>query len=140
LIEQKYKIGPDGKPSTEGLSDLLLSLKQSGAEWIAFGPDSYSTSIADILGPALKEVKLPVFSTTEGNMFPVGVLAGLVSKYYSIGQFCGYKAEQILVQKKAAAEIPIETLKRFSYIIRMEVARELKFYPPVSMFNYAEIL
>lgn len=140
LFEQKFRIGKNGKPSSEGLSDLLLSLKRSGVEWILIGPDSYSTTIADSYGPALRDVKLPVFVTTEGNMFPVGILAGLVSKYYSVGQFTGYKAEQILVQKKPASAIPIESLKRFSYIIRMDVAKELKFYPPVSMFNYAEIL
>lgn len=140
LFERKFRIGADGKPSPEGVIDLLRDLKRSGAEWLLLGPDSYSTSIGDILGPALREVGLPVFATTEGNMFPSGVLAGLISKYYSVGQFSAYKAEQILVQKQPAAAVPVETLKRFSYIIRMEVAKELKFYPPVSMFNYAEIL
>jgi len=141
FIEEKYKIGADGKPSSEGVLGLLRNLKQSGAEWLLFGPDSYSTSIADVLAPAMREVGLPVFVTTESVVkWPTVILAGLVSKYYSIGQFTAYKAEQILVKKQPAAAIPVETLKRFSYVIRMDVAKELKFYPPVSMFNYAEIL
>ncbi len=140
LIEQKYRIGADGNASPEGVPELLRNLRRNGAEWLLIGPDTYSTTIADILGPALREARLPVFVTTEGNMFPVGVLAGLISKYYSVGQFAGYKAEQILVGRKPASAIPIEALKRFSYVIHMDVAKELKFYPPVSMFNYAEIL
>ena len=64
----------------------------------------------------------------------------MVSRYYGVGQFTGYKAEQILVQKTDPAAIPVETLKRFSYQIRMSVAERLKLPPPLPMFNYAELI
>ena len=35
---------------------------------------------------------------------------------------------------------PVDTLKRFSYQIRMSVAEKLKLPPPLPMFNYAEFL
>ena len=40
----------------------------------------------------------------------------------------------------APEAVPIETLKRFSYQIRISVAEKLKLPPPLPMFNYAEIL
>jgi len=67
-------------------------------------------------------------------------LSGLVSRYYSVGQFTAHKAEQILIGKQAAETIPIETLKRFSYQIRISVAEKLKLPPPLPMLSYAEIL
>ena len=141
LLERTFKLGADGKPVADGVANVLHDLKNNGAEWLLIGPDSYLTSIPEIIGPALREVKLPVFATTEAVIkFPEGVLAGLVCKYYSIGQFAGFKAEQILVKKEKVSDIPIQTLRRFSYIVHIDVAKELLFYPPVSMFNYAEIL
>jgi putative ABC transport system substrate-binding protein len=141
LIERHFKIGADGKPTPEGVADILQDIKKNGAEWLLIGPDSYFGSILDIMGPAVREAKLPAFSAVEAAvMAPEGILAGLVCKYYSIGQFTGYKAEQILMGKKAPAAIPVETLKRFSYVVRIGVAKEFHFYPPVSMFNYAELL
>lgn len=141
LIERTFKIAADGKPSPEGVSDILSDIKKSGAEWLLIGPDSYFSSIVDVMAPAVREAKLPAFAAVEAAvMGPEGILAGLVCKYYSVGQFTGYKAEQILLGKKAPADIPIETLNRFSYVVRIGVAKELRFYPPVSMFNYAEIL
>ena len=69
-----------------------------------------------------------------------GALSGLVSRYYSVGQFTAHKAEQILVGKQAAATVPVETLKRFSFQVRMPAAHRLKLPPPLAMFNYAEII
>jgi putative ABC transport system substrate-binding protein len=141
LIERSFKVGPDGKPTSEGVGDILRDIKKNGAEWLLIGPDSYFGSILDIMGPAVRETKLPAFAAVEAAaMAPEGILAGLVCKYYSIGQFSGYKAEQILTGKTTPSAIPVETLKRFSYVVRINVAKELQFFPPVSMFNYAEIL
>jgi hypothetical protein len=34
----------------------------------------------------------------------------------------------------------VETLKRFSFIVRMDAARKIGLLPPVSLFNYAEFV
>ena len=73
-------------------------------------------------------------------MREAGSIAGLVARYDSVGQLAAVKCLQILVEKRPAASIPVEMLKRFSLIINMKVARELEIYPPISMLNYAEIL
>ncbi len=71
---------------------------------------------------------------------PANIVAGLVSKYYEVGQFTAYKAEQILWGKRAPQSIPIETLKRFSFIVRLAVAKQIKVLPPLALFNYAEFI
>ena len=50
------------------------------------------------------------------------------------------KSEQILVGQTRPADIPVETLRRFSLIVNMEVARALHLYPPLAMLNYAEVI
>ncbi len=69
-----------------------------------------------------------------------GALSGLVSRYYSVGQFTAHKAEQILVDRISPSAIPIETLKRFSYQIRISAAEKLNLPPPLPMLGYAELI
>ena len=119
---------------------MIAELKTRGAQWLYLPPDSYLGTIAqDVIIPAAMEAGMPTFASTE-QLMQAGALSGLVSRYYGVGQFTGYKAEQILVQKMNPAAIPVETLKRFSYQIRMSVAEKLKLPPPLPMFNYAEFI
>ena len=60
-----------------------------------------------------------------------------MSRYYAVGQFTGYKAEQIL-NGADPATIPVEPLARFSLIVNLHTATRLKFYPPLSLLRYAE--
>jgi hypothetical protein len=86
--------------------------------------------VARIAAPAM-EARLPTFSATEGVLnAPAPILAGLVSSYYTIGQFAGHKAAQVLGKGTRARDIPIETLSRYSFVVRMEVAKTLGFLPP----------
>jgi len=85
------------------------------------------------------EIGLPTFASTE-QLMQAGALSGLVSRYYSVGQFTAHKAEQILVDHVPPSAIPIEPLKRFSYQIRMSAAEKLHLPPPLPMLGYAELI
>ena len=140
LIEATFERGTDNKVIAAGIEEKILALKQAGAEWLYLGPDSFLFSQIERIAAAALEHRLPTFSATEGALNAhAPVLAGLVSSYYAIGQFAALKAEQILVKGKKARDIPIETLSRYSFIVRMKVAKQLDFLPPVSLFNYATI-
>jgi putative ABC transport system substrate-binding protein len=135
-----FRIDAAGRPSAEGAAGLVGELKQAGAQWLYLPPDSFLNQQArDLVIPASLAVGLPAFASTEALM-ATGALAGLVSRYYNVGQFAAYKAEQILVHGMAPARIPVETLSRFSLQISLPVARRLGLLPPLAMFNYAEIL
>ncbi|MBL8521805.1 MAG: ABC transporter substrate-binding protein [Betaproteobacteria bacterium] len=138
LIEQTFDRAPDGKPVATGVEDKVAALKRAGAEWLYLGPDTYLFSQIERVANAAAELQLPTFSATEAALTgKAPVLAGLVASYYTIGQFAGFKAEQILIKGKRARDIPIETLSRYSFIVRMDVAKRLDILPPVSLFNYA---
>ncbi len=141
LVERKFALDPTTqKPTAEGAADLIREMKQNKVDWLYLPPDSFLGTLAkSVIIPTATEVGLPTFASTE-QLMEAGALAGLVSKYYNIGQFTAYKAEQILTGKKTAMQIPIETLTRFSFQVQMDEAAKLKLYPPLSMFNYAEFI
>jgi putative tryptophan/tyrosine transport system substrate-binding protein len=139
-ITRTFRLDANRKVTAEGAADLVRELKEAGSQWLYLPPDSFLGTLAqDVIIPAAMEVGLPTFASTE-QLMQAGALSGLVSRYHSIGQFTAHKVEQILLGKVAAETVPIETLKRFSYQIRISVAEKLKLPPPLPMFNYAEIL
>ena len=139
-ITRTFRLDAQRKVTAEGAGELVRELKEAGAQWLYLPPDSFLGTLAqDVIIPAAMEVGLPTFASTE-QLMQAGALSGLVSRYHSVGQFTAHKVEQILVAKAAPETVPIETLKRFSYQIRISVAEKLKLPPPLPMFNYAEIL
>ncbi len=139
-ISRTFRMDANRKVHAEGAAELVRELKEAKAEWLYLPPDSFLGTLAqDIIIPTAMEVGLPTFASTE-QLMQAGALSGLVSRYYSVGEFTAHKAEQILVGKQQPATIPIETLKRFSYQIRISAAEKLKLPPPLPMFNYAEII
>ena len=139
-VERTFRLDASRKVSAEGAADLVRELKEAKAQWLYLPPDSFLGTLAqDVIIPTAMEVGLPTFASTE-QLMQAGALSGLVSRYYAVGEFTAHKAEQILAGKQRAEAIPIETLKRFSYQIRISAAERLKLPPPLPMFNYAEIL
>lgn len=135
-----FRLDAAGRPTAEGTEQLVRELKDAGAQWLYLPPDTFLNQQArDRVIPAAAAAGLPTFASTEALM-AAGALAGLVSRYYNVGQFAGYKAEQILVHNTPPGRIPVETLSRFSLQVNLAVARRLGLLPPLAMFNYAELL
>lgn len=89
---------------------------------------------------AARDVGLPSFAGAENFIRASHGLVGLVSRYYNVGQYVGYLAEQILVDGRQPGELEIRNLDRFSLIVNMATAHQLEFYPPLSMLAIAEFV
>jgi putative tryptophan/tyrosine transport system substrate-binding protein len=139
-VSRTFRLDANRKVTAEGAADLVRELKEAKAQWLYLPPDSFLGTLAqDVIIPTAMEIGLPTFASTE-QLMQAGALSGLVSRYHSVGQFTAHKAEQILVGKQAPSTVPIETLKRFSYQVRISAAEKLHLPPPLPMFNYAEII
>lgn len=136
LLQQAVPV-VDGQPQGDAIPGMVQAFKQAGAEWLYIPPDTFLNDMRDVLTGAALEQRLPAFSATERFITYSNGLAGLVCRYYNIGQFAGFKAEQIL-NGVPAGTIPIQTLTRFSLLIRFAVAKRLDFYPPLNLLRYAE--
>lgn len=115
-------------------------LKEQKVDITYLPSDSFLISHAKALVSASHGASVPVFSATEGPIRKAGAYMGLVSRYYNVGQFAAYKAQQILFEGKQVADVPVETLKRFSFIVNMSSAKELDRYPPVTIMQTAEVV
>lgn len=139
-VERTFRLDAHRKPTAEGAIELVRELKEAGAQWLYLPPDSFLGTLAEsLIVPTAMQLGLPTFASTE-QLMQAGALSGLVSRYYNVGQFTAHKAEQILVEKRAASSIPVETLKRLSYQIRMPAAKRLNLPPPLPMLSYAELI
>ncbi|MCA0244398.1 MAG: ABC transporter substrate-binding protein [Proteobacteria bacterium] len=139
-VERSFRLDAQRKPTAEGAAELVREIKDAGAQWLYLPPDSFLGTLSEgVIIPAAMEQGLPTFASTE-QLMQAGALCGLVSRYYSIGQFTAHKAEQLLIGRKKVSEVPVEALKRFSYQIRMTAAHKLKMPPPLPMLNYAEVI
>jgi putative tryptophan/tyrosine transport system substrate-binding protein len=139
-VERTFRQDAQKKPSAEGAADLVRELKEAGAQWLYLPPDCFLGTLAEsVIIPAAMEVGLPTFATTE-QLMQGGALSGLVSRYHNVGQFTAHKAAQVLVSKQTPALVPMETLKRFSFQVRMPAAHKLNLSPPLALMGYAELL
>lgn len=128
----------DGRPDVAALPDAVRALKDDGADWLYIPPDSFLNVNRLPLTESATAIGLPSFASAENFVRDAMALLGLVSRYYNVGQFTGYVAEQILVHGASPQSIPVESLDRFSLLINMAAAHALDFYPPMSMLTIAE--
>jgi putative ABC transport system substrate-binding protein len=139
-VERKFRLDANGRVTAEGAADLVREIKQANAEWLYLPPDSFlGTQAKEVVIPAAMAAGLPTFASTE-QLMDTGALTALVSPYFMVGQFTAHKAKQILVDGVPAKDIPVETLKRLSFKVRMDAVEKLNMPPPLSLFNYAEII
>ena len=140
VIARPFNTDAAGRPTADGVEEMVAQLRASKADWLYLLPDTFLGTIYDRVTPAALAAGLPTFGAAELAIREGGALVGLVSRYYSVGQLAGTKAVDILSHGTPPSRIPIETLKRFSLIINMRIAKSLGIYPPIAMLNYAELV
>lgn len=136
----RVPLDASGKPRADSLPDLVRQVADAKPDFLYLGPDSFLGANSEAVSAAALEMHVPTFVSSEVYLKEADALAGLVSIYYNMGQFCAFKAEQILVHGVSPRDIPFETLKRFSYMIRTDVARKVGQYPPLGLLNMAELM
>ena len=140
LFAAPIPINQQNQPELGRLPSVLDALQVNKPQLVYLPSDSLIISNAATIVAEIHKRNIPTFSATEGPIRQAGATFGLVARYYNVGRFAAYKAEQILFKKVDPRDIPIETLKRFSLLINMESALEHRFYPPISVLKIAEVI
>ncbi len=130
----------DGQPMASALPALVGEVAQLGPQFLYLGPDSFLGENAQAVTDAANAVGLPTFTSTERLLAGSDALYGLVAPYAEVGRLTASKVDQILFEGAAVSEIPVTTLPRFSYQIRLDVARNLGVPPAMSLLDFAEII
>jgi len=140
LIEAPLDIADNGKPQLGSVFNNIARIAASEPDFLYLPPDSFLIANADSIIATANRYKLASFSSTEVPIRQSGALLGIVSTYYSVGKFAGYKTKQILVGQRSPASLPIETLKKFSLLVNITTAKKIDFFPPISMLSVAEVV
>lgn len=140
LLVEPVGMTPAGDPDPATLAPQIHKLKQRGAEWLYLGPDTFvAFTHRQLTTEASVKAGLPAFSANESAIRDAHSLFGLFSPVENMARFVAYKAAQVLSGEKKVAEVPIETLQRFSVLVNMCVAQSLKTYPPMALLSYADV-
>jgi putative tryptophan/tyrosine transport system substrate-binding protein len=128
------------KPTPEGIVAAMRQLVAKKPDFVYIPSDSFLIKNANVLVREANAAQIPVFAATEAPIRNDGALLGLVSTYSNVGELAAYKAEQILTGRLPAAQIPIESLDRFTFLVNMGTAKRLGIYPPLSVIKLAELI
>jgi putative tryptophan/tyrosine transport system substrate-binding protein len=140
LLEAPIPLDGDGEPDTAAIPALVASLKTRGADFLYIGPETFIRgALQDVVVRAALAARLPSFCPLESAVRGHGALFGLVSPPNNVGRFAAFKAMRILQKQASAADMPIETLQRFSPLINMQTALRLEVYPPLLLLDVAEV-
>ncbi|CAO3352649.1 ABC transporter substrate-binding protein [Azospirillum palustre] len=141
LVEEPVPLNDRGEPVAAAVPDALARVAARGAEVLYIGPDTFiAFHNRSVVAAEALRLRLPTFSVTELIVRTDKAMLALASSAYGIGRFTAFKAAQILIDRTDPADIPVETLKRFSVIINMATVRALEYYPPIGLLNFAEII
>ena len=137
-----FNLNASQQPTIDGIDTILAALKGRGVDWLYLGPDSFLFTQIDTVAGLATALGIPTFAATESHLHSrAPVMVGLVSKFLHVGQFSAYKAMAMLGSERANRQekvVPIEALRRFSFIVRMDTVRKLGIYPPLRLLDYAE--
>ncbi|WP_434340031.1 ABC transporter substrate binding protein [Motilimonas cestriensis] len=130
----------DGKPDPNSVAHIAKLMKKHRIQMAYLPPDSFIITQGKSVIEQLHQAGIPTFSATETPIRDHQALLGVVGRYYSVGQFAGFKAEQILSKRYQPTEIAIEGLSQYSYIVNLSAAESLDYYPPISVLKIAEVI
>lgn len=140
VVAKQVPADAAGKPIAASLPGVVGALADEKVDLIYIGSSSFILNNRAAFTRAAVARGVPVAAAGEVPVVEADALLGLVSRYYSVGQLTGTRAEQILVEGRQPADIPVEALSRFSLMVNMEVAHKLGIYPPLGIMNAIEVI
>lgn len=130
----------DGKPSLASVPAAVAKLARAKVQLVYLPSDSFIIGHGKSIIPEIHQYGMPTFSATEGPIRKAGALIGIVSNYFTVGQFAAFKATQILVHHRDPGSIPIQTLAKFTFLVNLNTMNALHYYPPVQVLDFAEVV
>jgi putative ABC transport system substrate-binding protein len=137
LIVRPVPLTAKQKPDPATIPQLVKQIAEAGAQALYIGPDSFLAVHADTLTNVAIEFRLATFAATENPLRKSRAMMGLVSNYFTLGQFVAFKSLRLLRGEIRPGDSPINTLSRFSFMLNLDVVRAIDRYPPLTMLRYA---
>lgn len=140
LIALELKLGRDGHPKKEDIPSKIAELKAAGVDFISLGSSSFLRDNQDIFTRSAVEQGIPVLSPYESTVRNSSALLSVAARYEDVGRIAGEQARAILLDGEVPGDLPVRSVKQYSYLVNMKVARQLNLFPSVEILQYAQIV
>lgn len=138
LVALELDLGLDGHPKTKDISPKVGELKAEGVDFIYLGSSSFLRANQDIFTKSAVDQRIPVLSPYESMVRNSNALLSVAARYEDVGRVAGEQARAILLDGKIPGDLPIRSVKQYSYLVNMKVARQLNLFPSVEILQYAQ--
>ncbi len=122
--------------SVEELRAGLRALQPGDVDAIMYVPDAMVASQTDLIIESARAKRLPTMLRDRGGVAK-GALAAYGESYYMIGRLAAKQVQRILLGANPA-DMPVEQLDRFYFVINLKTARALGLTIPQSMVARAD--
>lgn len=140
VVEEQLALGEDGLPDVDAIRPAMQALAEKRPAFLVTVSSTFIIRNIEAYTAAAVEAGLPVFTSAELPIRQGRAMLALFASLSSIGQVAGYQAEQILREGADPASLPTPSLRRFTLLINMPVALELRRYPPMLVLQFAELM
>lgn len=140
LLDRRVPLDGQGRPDASAIPRLISELAVREPQFLYLGQDNFVSQHIDKITEEAMRYGVPTFTSDEYEMSKGGALIGLFARYRGLGHLAGFMIERILIRDVRPRDIPIQRLSRFTYGVRMSLARKLGIYPPMNVLDYAYII
>ncbi|RYH06103.1 hypothetical protein EU800_25005 [Tropicimonas sp. IMCC6043] len=130
---------PDA-PDPALIPERMKALAEAGVDFIYLGSSSYLRIHAEVFTSSAVENGLPVLSPYEELVRENHALVSIAAKAHDVGRVAAEQVLRILRDQKKPSELPIAQVTDYAYVVNMDVARKLGFFPPVEILQVAETI
>ncbi|HSO07622.1 MAG TPA: ABC transporter substrate-binding protein [Pelomicrobium sp.] len=138
LVALELELGPDGRPTVDGIGPKVAELKQRSVDFIYVGSSSFLRANADTFTGAALEHGLPVLSPYEEMVKKSNALLSVSARYADVGALAARQAKKILFDGASAGDLAVVGVEQYAYVVNMAAARKIKLFPPIDVLKYAE--
>lgn len=129
------------KPDAKAIPRLVSQLAKAHVDILYLGPDTFiSFQSREVITQASVDAKISTFSSVEEPVRASKALFGLYTTNVSLGRFAAFKIAQILQDHISVSRIPLESLRDFTLLINIPIAKQLNNYPPLPLLEIADTI
>ena len=140
VVETLLPLRDRGKPDPADIEPVIARMAQKRPDFLVWVSSSFLILNLDSFTDAAVRYGLPIFAAWELPVREGKALLALTSSLRNIGHVAAFQAERILVDGATPGDLPTQSLKRFTLIVNVPVAKRLDLYPPLSILQYADLM
>jgi putative ABC transport system substrate-binding protein len=140
LVALDLNHGLEAPPEIELIAKQMKALKKAEVDFIYVGSSSFLRRQHEIFTKEAIDNGIPVLSPYEELVRESNAILSVAARYYDVGRLAAKQVKRILIDGKKPSEIPVARISEFAYVINMQVARQLKLFPPLEFLQFAETI